>query len=88
VPTPPTGRPRGLRTSVHLEPADLAVVDEVAARTGWSRNEAIRALLRLGFRLRETIPSKYPGVALSPPPAAQEVGRPPDSDSPRRASAA
>ena len=73
------------RTSVHLELADLAVVDEVAARTGWSRNESIRALLRLGFRLRDTIPSKYPGVTLA---AAQGVGPPGGSDERSRASAA
>lgn len=73
------------RTSVHLELTDLAVVDEVAARTGWSRNESIRALLRLGFRLRDTIPSKYPGVTLA---AARGVGLPAGSAAPLRASAA
>jgi len=51
-------------TSVRLNPDDLAQVDAVCARTGWSRNEAIRIILRLGFKLTDTIPAKDRRAAL------------------------
>lgn len=69
------GRPRtnapGLyhATSVRLNRGDLAMVDEVCATKRMSRNEAMRALIRKGYLLRDTIPVQDKTAAL-------EVGPP------------
>ena len=71
-----TGRPRlhppqqYHPTSVRLNQEDLAQLDAICAHTGWSRNEAMRILLRLGFKLRDTIPPKDGRAALDVTSAA------------------
>jgi hypothetical protein len=43
-------------TSVRLSPDDLAAIAAVVVRTGYSRNEVMRILLRIGLRLEEIAP--------------------------------
>ena len=43
-------------TSVRLSQDDLDAIGAVVARTGYSRNEVMRILLRIGLRLEEIAP--------------------------------
>jgi hypothetical protein len=45
-------------TSVRLSRDDLDGIDAVADRTGYSRNEVMRLLLRLGLRLADDLAPK------------------------------
>lgn len=67
------GRPGATRhpTSLWLSPDDLARLAVVAARTGYSRTEVMRILLRIGLRLHadELAPKdRRAPVEVRPPP--------------------
>jgi hypothetical protein len=62
--------------SVRLDPDDLAKVDWVCAHKRMSRSTAIRALLRTGWHLRDTIPVQDRSAALEVGPARPGSGPP------------
>ena len=60
-------------TSLWLSPDDLAQLDAVVQRTGYSRTEVMRILLRIGLRLHagELAPKdRRAPVEVRPPPGS------------------
>lgn len=65
-------------TSVRFSPEDVGRLDVVAARLGYSRNELIRLLVRLGLRLADDLPPKDRRAAVevrAPPPGSRAAPR-------------
>lgn len=70
------GRPERHPTSLWLSPDDLARLDEVVVRTGYSRTEVMRILLRIGLRLHAdelTPKDRRAPVEVRPPPGGDRT---------------
>jgi len=77
------GGPVAERTAPHpinvrLSWADVAALDRVVGRTGYSRNEVMRLLLRIGLRHADDLPAKDTRAAIETrgPPGPAEPSAP------------